>query len=80
MFTDKEQDMHERIGNQTNKMVMESNLIKISNKTTDELTFLQNLLVPIITIKQKILIFNNIIDLGLGICFKSMEPICYAVF
>lgn len=73
ILTDEEQDITERIGRQSNKMIMESNLIHISNKTQFELEKLYNTYKVLPKLRQKIFIKNEIINNILHIFFQSLD-------
>lgn len=78
-LTTQEQDLSENIWKQTNKMIMESNLINISNKSEFEINNLKEIFSPLVKIRQKILLWNNITYDVMHILFQTIEFISYLV-
>lgn len=79
ILTDKEQNLSESISRQTNKMIMESNLIKISNRQDFEINLLSKFYLQIPKLRQKIFVQNDILYTILHMIFQILEILCYAV-
>lgn len=78
-ITNQEQEISEKVWRQTNKMIMESNLIKIFNKEDFEINYLKNILSELPKLVQKKAILNNIIYTFLDVLFHIIEIFWYVV-
>lgn len=78
-LTTEEQNISENIWKQTNKMIMESNLINISNKSWFEIDKLKEMFFPLVKIRQKILLNNNITYDVMHVLFQIVEFLSYLV-
>lgn len=78
-LTDKEQDISENISRQTNKMIMESSLIKISNKHDYEIWLLSKIYSEVPQLRQNIFINNNLLYTALDLIFHILEIISYVI-
>lgn len=78
-LTDKEQDISENISRQTNKMIMESSLIKISNKHDSEIWLLSKIYSEVPQLRQNIFINNNLLYTALDLIFHILEIISYTI-
>ncbi|MDD5769589.1 MAG: ABC transporter ATP-binding protein, partial [Candidatus Gracilibacteria bacterium] len=80
ILTDEEQKLSENISRQTNKMIMESNLINISNKQDQEINILSKLYSKLPNIRQTIYAKNDMLYRFLHIVYQITEILCYGIF
>jgi len=79
ILTDEEQNITEKIWRQSNKMIMESNLINVSNKTQFEIEIMYNIYRYLPKLRQKIFIKNDIVNNILYIFFQFLEFWLYII-
>lgn len=79
ILTNKEQEISELIWRQTNKMIMESGLIKVSNREQFEINKLKEIFSTLPKIRQNILLFNNITYDLMHLAFQIAEFSCYLI-
>jgi len=78
-LTEQEQDISEQVWRQTNKMIMESNLIKVSNKESIEISILSKIFSPLPKLRQNIFLYNEITFNAMHILFQMLELSSYLI-
>lgn len=78
-LTEQEQEISEQVWRQTNKMIMESNLIKVSNKESVEIWILSRIFSGLPKLRQKIFLYNEITFNAMHILFQMLELSSYLI-